>query len=186
MKRILILLAFLIGSAVTASAQTDIKKLDKVGETAILKVLGNPSEKWELTDMDHYPRLGSATKDGYGPSKCEIVIHPKSKELIFFDTESPKYCVLSDIVPGGIKVGTKMSTLKKYSFYKTKYGRNKPANELTLDPETASFSEKTYVIYGKEYKRIVLFVKNDVVTGWQFYTAENDYEMRYDKSVDIF
>ena len=42
MKRIITLVALLIATAVTMSAQTDIKKLNKIGEAAILRALGNP------------------------------------------------------------------------------------------------------------------------------------------------
>ena len=182
MATILVLLLGLSGFA-----QIDIKKLDRIGETAILRALGNPAEKWNYTDIDHYPCLGTATIDGYGPSGCEIVIHPKDKELLFFDTESPKYCVLSDIVPGGIKVGSKLTVLQRYNFSKTKYGRNKTSNNLMLSKQKMDDpAVKEYKIFGSEYKSITLYVKNGIVTGWQFRAAESDFETNYDKSVDFF
>lgn len=187
MKRFLTLVALLIATAVTMSAQTDIKKLNKIGEAAILRALGNPAEKWDVTDIDAYPCLGTVTMYGYGPSGCYLIISPKNKELLFFDTESPKYCILSDVVPGGIKVGTKLSDLEKFNFSKTRYGRNKPGNELKLDKgQPSDPSDKRYTIYGLEYCRINLRIKNGVVTGWQFLTAENDYEVNYDKSISFF
>lgn len=186
MKKILTtILVLLLG--LSSFAQTDIKKLNKIGEAAILRALGNPAEKWDVTDIDAYPCLGTVTMYGYGPSGCYLVISPKNKELLFFDTESPKYCVLSDIVPGGIKVGTNLSDLEKIDFSKTRYGRNKPGNELELDKEQPSDpSDKRYTIYGLEYCSINLRIKNGVVTGWQFDTADNDYEIYYDKSIDFF
>lgn len=187
MKKFLTIFAALVLATATMSAQTDIKTLNKVGQTAILKALGNPAEKWGVTDMDGYPCLGSHTRYGYGPSGCYLIINPKTKELRYFDTESPKYCILSDVVPGGIKVGTKLSDLQKIDFSKTKYGRNNPKNGLMLaDQQSSTTSDKRYTIYGSEYKRISLRVSFGVVTGWQLYTAPNFYEVNYDKSVDIF
>ena len=185
MKRIITLVALLIATAVTVSAQTDIKKLNKASKTTIVKLLGNTTEKWGYTDIDHYPCIGSATKDGFGPSGCELHILPKTNELLYFDTESPKYCVLSDIVPGGIKVGTKLSDLEKYDFAKTRYGRNKKTNNLMF-AQDISATEKMYTIYGQEYQMIILYVSFGTVTGWQFLTAENDYEVNYDKSISFF
>lgn len=185
MKRIITLVALLIATAVTMSAQTDIKKLNKIGEAAILRALGNPAEKWDVTDIDAYPCLGTVTMYGYGPSGCYLIISPKNKELLFFDTESPKYCILSDVVPGGIKVGTKLSDLEKYDFAKTRYGRNKKTNNLMF-AQDISATEKMYTIYGQEYQMIILYVSFGTVTGWQFHTAENDYEVNYDKSISFF
>ena len=184
MKRFLSLVALLIATAVTVSAQTDIKKLNKATKTTIVKLLGNTTEKWGYTDIDHYPCIGSATKNGFGPSGCELHIQPNNNELLYFNTGSSKYCVLSDIVAGGIKVGSKIADLQKIDFSKTRYGRNKRANNLMLVSESGS--ERTYTIYGQEYKKIILRVSSGVVTGWQFRTAENDYEVNYDKSISFF
>ena len=185
MKRIITLVALLIATAVTMSAQTDIKKLNKATKTTIVKLLGNTTEKWGYTDIDHYPRIGSATKDGYGPSGCELIILPNTNELLYFDTESSKYCVLSDIVPGGVKVGSKIADLQKIDFSKTKYGKNKKGNNLMLTQDIST-TEKMYTIYGQEYQMIILYASFGTVTGWQFHTAENDYEMNYDKSISFF
>lgn len=184
MKRFITLVALLIATAVTVSAQTDIKKLNKATKTTIVKLLGNTTEKWDFTDIDHYPCIGRHTKNGYGPSGCYLIISPKDNSIDFFDTGSSRYCVLSDIVPGGIKVGSKIADLQKIDFSKTRYGRNKRANNLMLVSESGS--EKTYTIYGTEYKRISLRVSLGVVTGWQFCIAEDEYEVKYDKSIDIF
>lgn len=184
MKRTLTLVALLIATAMTMSAQTDIKKLNKASRTTIVKLLNNTTEKWDFTDIDHYPCIGRHTKDGYGPSGCYLIISPKDNSIDFFDTESSRYCILSDIVPGGIKVGSKIADLQKYDFSKTRYGRNKRANNLMLTSESGS--ERIYKIYGAEYKRISLRVSLGVVTGWQFYIAEDEYEVKYDKTIDIF
>ena len=129
-----------------------------------------------------YRRKGVRTTGGIEGSSKWV-----ASWLDWFDTESPKYCILSDVVPGGIKVGTKLSDLEKFNFSKTRYGRNKPGNELKLDKgQPSDPSDKRYTIYGLEYCRINLRIKNGVVTGWQFLTAENDYEVNYDKSISFF
>lgn len=172
-------------ATISAFGQTDIKKLNKASRTTIVKLLGNTTEKWGYTDYDHYPCIGSATMGGFGPSGCELIIHPKDNALLYLDTASSKYCVLSDIVSGGIKVGSKIADLQKTDFSKTRYGRNKKANNLML-VQDISATEKMYTIYGQEYQKIILRVSSGVVTGWQFHTAENDYEVNYDKSISFF
>ena len=181
-KKILFFICILI-STFSASAQIDISRFNKVGEPAISAILNCPNEIWGETDIDGYPKLGSHNIYGYGPSGCVIIIDPYSKELKYFSTESTNYYMLPDIVPGGIRVGMKLSDLEKIDFVNTRYGRGKNGNALKLI-QIDSDGEKEYGIFYEEYQDIILYVKNGIVTSFIFSTSEGDIE--YDKSLSLF
>ena len=90
--------------------------------------------------------------------------------------------MLSDVVPGGIKVGRKLSDLKKIDFVNTRYGRGKQENALRLVDNSSEV--KVYQIFGEEFQSIYLYIKNGVVTSFQYFTSEADIE--YDKSISFF
>ena len=165
------------------AAQIDISRFNKVGEQEISAIINCPEETWGVTDIDCYPKFGDETKYGFGPSGCELVISPQSKELLYFSTNTSNYCVLSDIVPGGIKVGTKLSDLEDIDFVNSRYGRGKQGNSFRFDQRNNVFGQR-YVIFGEEYQSVVLYFKNGLVTSFVFCTSEADIE--YDKSISIF
>ena len=148
--------------------------------------MGNPTEKWMDYPEEGQMWLGEDTIDGFGPSGVLMGIGRKSHELIDFSTNSKKYCILSDVVPGGVKVGTKISDLQKYDFSNTRYGRNKPGNAIKATGENNVQNGKEYIIYGEEYQYISLYVKNGIVILWQFITNEQEDYKFFDHSVSFF
>lgn len=183
MKRTLLLIISIIVFANTAIAQIDISRFNRVGEAAISALVNCPEETWGETGIDEYPMLGTETMCGYGPSGCVIVINPYDKGLRYFSTESANFCVLSNIVPGGIKVGTKLSDLEKIDFVNTRYGRGKQGNALKYVQSTHG-NKEVYGIFYEEYQSILLYVSNGIVSSFQFITSEADIE--YDKSIKFF
>lgn len=180
-KNILVVMMTIVFTHV-ATAQTDIKRFNRVGEQAISAIINCPEEVWGVTDIDCYPKYGTETRYGYGPSGCVIIIDPYDKELLYFSTDSANYYMLSDVVPGGIKVGRKLSDLKKIDFVNTRYGRGKQGNALRLVDNSSEV--KVYQIFGEEFQSIYLYIKNGVVTSFQYFTSEADIE--YDKSISFF
>ena len=87
-------------------AQRDVKTLDKIGRQKVLQILGEPitTEIWEDAEILEYP---DATR---------FCFDENSWELVGFNINSAKYCVLSDYVKGGFKVGDKFSKVQKFDF----------------------------------------------------------------------
>lgn len=183
MKRTILLTISIIVFANAAIAQIDISQFNKIGEIAISELLNCPEETWGETGIDGYPKLGSHTTSGYGPAGCVIIINPYNKDLEYFSTGSGRFCVLSNIVPGGIKVGTKLSDLEKIDFVNTRYGRGKQGNALKYVQSTHG-NKEVYGIFYEEYQSILLYVSNGIVSSFQFITSEGDIE--YDKSINFF
>ena len=88
MKRIITVFAVLFVTVITLSAQTDIKKFNKATPSRILKMMGNPTEKWMDYPEEGQMWLGEDTIDGFGPSGVLMGIGRKSHELIDFSTNS--------------------------------------------------------------------------------------------------
>ena len=183
MKRLAILIVGTLISASSLSAQIDISRFNKVGEQAISAIINCPEETWGETDIECEPKYGTESMNGYGPSGCVIIIAHYSKELKYFSTESTNYYMLPDIVPGGIRVGMKLSDLEKIDFVNTRYGRGKQGNALKLIQITSD-GEKEYGIFYEEYQDITLYEKNGIIISFVFSTSEADIE--YDKSISIF
>ena len=182
MKRLAILIVGTVISASSLTAQIDISRFNKVGEQAISAIINCPEETWGVTDIDCEPKYGTESIYGYGPSGCVIVINQYDKELEYFSTSSTNYYMLPDIVPGGIRVGMKLSDLEKIDFVNTRFGRGKQNNALRFLDN--SHEGKVYIVYGEEYQRIYLYINNGVVTSFSFSTSEADIE--YDKSLSLF
>ena len=133
MKRFLLLFC-IVFACIAANGQIKIKQFDNIGLQAITKLLSNPPEEWTETGMD-------------GFKKVSICINP-DKSLRWFATKSPTYCIIPEVVPGGIKVGDSLSKLKSIDFINSNYGQGKPGNGLTRENE----GNKTFFyIYHEEY-----------------------------------
>ena len=178
MKRILILTAAFL-TAVTAYAQRDIKTLE--GKTG--------SQITRLTETPSSTDLGKTFSylDIYKYKDTEFAIDRDSKTLDSFETTSDKYCVLSNLISGGIKVGDSLSKLQGFNFAKSKYGRNKPSNGLK-NVNTSEFrypifgNLANYVVYEDEYQTIFISVKNGRITAWAYITKEDIPYSPYDTS----
>lgn len=175
MKRIALLFFMVALYSFAAKAQIDIKLFNKVGPQVILTYIGNTTEKWEdYSSEDGSLCFGYHTRYGFGPSGVSMSISSNGYYLENFSTDSPKYCVLSDLIPGGIKVGDKLSNILAFDFVHTPYGRNKSANALKSTGYVSQEKGEEFLIFDQEYEYITLWVKNDIITMLQFITRNED------------
>ena len=143
-------------------AQRDVKTLDKIGRQKVLQILGEPitTEIWEDAEILEYP---DATR---------FCFDENSWELVGFNINSAKYCVLSDYFKGGFKVGDKFSKVQKFDFVHSKYGKNRSGNALKLIDSTAE--RDYYKVFSEEWYRFYFRVKNGVIIGVDMSTPEDD------------
>ena len=140
MKKILaIYICFIV--ALPCFAQRDIKTLNRIGKQKVIQLLGSPINTIIWMDGGVVLEYPDATR---------LCFNDGTWELDGFNTNSPKYCILSDYVKGGFKVGDKFSKVQGFDFVHSKYGKNRPGNTLKLIDSTAErdyykvFSEERY------------------------------------------
>lgn len=140
--------ALLVFSSVCAYAQTDVRSLNKVSRQTLVSLLGNPTDKWTVDDYWDADHLNSLKK------KVEICVD-KNGGIIYFYASSNKFCLLSDLFSGGIKVGDNISKVKSYDFVNCKYGKGKAGNALFKESElynsNASVHKNWYFALHDEY-----------------------------------
>jgi hypothetical protein len=166
---------------ISAYAQRDIKTLEGLTNEEIIQVLGAPASADlgdSFSDVDIYE---------YPDTRFGIL--KNSKKIEFFTTKSAKYCILSDIVSGGIRVGDSITKLINIDFTKCAYGRNKKSNALKDSPKLVHDLigyASNYVIFEDEYHSIYITIKDDKVIAWGFSTkADAPYEP-YDGSIHLW
>ena len=172
MKRIIIIAVCLV-MATPCFAQWDIKVFDKIGKDAIISLLGTPEPEKKyggfmdgVIDVDYFY---STQYPG-----TVFVLDENTLELVGFNTDSPAFCVLSDYIPGGFKVGDSLEKLQSFDFAHSVYGKNKPENALTLIDST---SERDYYeVYGQEMMFFFFSVKNGIIIGVDMGTVEEDFD----------
>lgn len=155
MKQVIAFFTCLIW-AVPCLAQRDIKTLDKIGRAAIVDMVGQPDGKeyWggvmEGYDAIQYP-------DTY------ICLDENTFELVGFNTTSPAFCMLSDYISGGFKVGDSLNRLKSFDFVHSKYGKNRSGNALELIDSNSK--RDYYEAYGLERISFMFLVKDGKIIG---------------------
>ena len=136
-------------------AQRDIKDFNKIGTERIIKILGTPEPVDEVLQLV-FPDLVFLHY-----KSCAMEINKDGYELNRFNTESPDFCVLSDYISGGFKVGDPVSKLKSFDFAKSKYGRDIPGNALKRDDCDGEW----YIAYEMEYFFINFEIKNQRIAS---------------------
>ena len=144
-------------------AQRDIKDFNKIGTERIIKILGTPEPVDEVLQLV-FPDLVFLHY-----KSCAMEINKDGYELNRFNTESPDFCVLSDYISGGFKVGDPVSKLKSFDFAKSKYGRNNPGNALTRLNEAKEY----YVAYQEEYYHLYFEIKDGFIYGIMLKASED-------------
>lgn len=181
MKRTITTILVLALVTFAAGAQTDIKNIEGKTGTQITRITGTPSSK----DLgDSFPDV-----DIYEYSDTRFGILRDTKKIDFFVTKSTKYCVLSGLIPGGIRVGDSLSKLRGFDFAGCAYGRGKPSNAFKGNPgmivDLMGY-DSNYVIFEDEYHTIYIAVRNNKVVAWSYGTkADAPYEP-YDASIRLW
>ena len=165
MMKQLLLLVLCVVISIPGKAQRDIKTFDRIGRDAIIAILGEPGgeEYWggvmEGYDAVQYP-------DTY------VCLDETTSELVGFNTKSSAFCVLSDYIPGGFKVGDSFAKLKNFDFVHSKYGKNRSGNALKL--VDSSVKRDYYAAYGQERKMFYFEVKDGVIISISLSTMDED------------
>lgn len=169
MKKILFFL-FTMWFCLPSFAQTDIRTLYSKNAQSLISQFGKP----EVEDHGYYYDCA----DGliYNDTKMFLEEVERNgvvgRSLVGFVTKSNKYCFLSDIYPGGIKVGTKLSDLQKFNFVNCKYGKKISDNGLrqysTSEHPRIVFDKKaTHILFEKNYRFYYFTVENGVIVEWR-------------------
>ena len=161
MKRIITIIICLI-TIIPCFAQRDIKVFNRIGRDRIIKILGTPDPA--DPDDDLLPEILVIRY-----KNTVIEIDKDSGEISRFITSSPEFCILSNYVSGGFKVGDPVSKLKSFDFAKSKYGRNNPGNALIRMDSTGEW----YVAYQKEYYYITFEIKNNSISTIVFHSSQD-------------
>ncbi|MBQ1856595.1 MAG: hypothetical protein II142_00255 [Bacteroidales bacterium] len=96
--------------------------------------------------------------------------------VAYFATDSPDFVVLSDIYPGGIRVGGKISDLQAFNFAASaKSHKGDRRNNLKEDPLTCGFENypESYSIYSLEYNWIGIEAENGIIKAWGYFSKED-------------
>ena len=167
---------------VSVYAQRDIKTIEGMSSSQIRSIMGTPKS----TD------LGESFSDvgiyEYDDTRFGIMRNNR-RNLDFFVTKSSKYCVLSGLIPGGIRVGDDIPKLKDFYFANCAYGRNKASNALKSNQKVVhdliGYSSN-HVIFEDEYHSIHITIEDNKVVAWGFSSkADTPYEP-YDGSIKLW
>ena len=97
-----------------------------------------------------------------------------------FSTSSSYFSVLSDIFPGGIHVGGKISDLRDFDFAAhAQTNRGNAKHNLTSTNQKCGYGEypEHYTIYSEDSKSILIDAKNGVIKSWViFYNDIAEYK----------
>lgn len=158
-------------------AQIDIQTLNGMSDSQIKRIFGTPTNYiFGGPDEDcHFYYFPDAT----------VVQTDCGRDLYDFQTESPKYCILTKYISGGIKVGDPFSKLQSIDFSKVDYGRGKADNALTFLANAPS-NDYNYAIFQKEYHSVYFRVENGVITKWGFFSASDLPYEHYDLNIKFW
>ena len=162
MKRIFFLLAAFVLTN-PALAQIDIRSLSGKDFQTLVKQFGTPVEEdhgtnYMCADVLLYNHFTIYLDKVYKNGK-------EQRSLGAFVTDSDRFCFLSDVYPGGLKVGTKLSDLQRFDFVNCKYGKGLAANGL----RKASANEIQYKVF-KTTANYFLFKAN---YRYYYFTVED-------------
>ena len=174
----MISLVSLLGASFVANAQIDIATLEGLTTAQITDLVGQPLR---IIDVDMDPDL-----DQIDYKDTQIFQRRTSNSLDYIHTTSDRFCVLSNLVEGGIKVGDSLEKLKAIDFAKTEYGRGKLGNRLQefnrFEWEIGGHTVN-YWIFSQECERIFLAVSDGIVKAWSYNPVED--ATGYDLSVHL-
>ena len=158
-------------------AQRDIKWFDQKTPEQIIAEYGTP------TTMD----LSGAERSDY---MCDFALFYPHFEILLnkffqdsrqsyievFATDSPDFVVLSDIIPGGIRVGDTISKLQSFDFSATKAGRNRPENNLRKEELECGFGDypEHYAVLSLESQWVGIDAENGIIKSWSLFSKPDD------------
>ena len=172
-KIVLFILAVLM--SIHCFAQRDIKTFEDMSPEDVKALYGTP-----LVDDDSFDNY-SAYVIFYEHFKfyyCELENAQGQMyyHMADFETDSPLFCVLSDYIEGGIKVGDPLSRLQSIDFQHCPYGLNKSGNALKVStlPYPIFGHPTNYVAFDEQYLSLFFAVEDGVITAFSLLSKEDD------------
>ena len=155
MKKVLLLIILLVSGIQVFAQETDIKYL--VNKTPQEMVSLYDNSKIVTGEYYDFEIENAGFFIGYYSSD------DSSLHVARFSFSSSAFCVFSDYIDGGIKIGDSIERLQSIDFVHTPYGRGRQGNALKqLD------NHQQYVIYGDEYWGCCFDIENGIITLIQF------------------
>ena len=177
MKKI-ILLAFCIATCLSAFAQTDYSSLPANAQT--LKNKYGPPVK-EFHNGQHYDCADALFFEHFDIFLDQVYPNGvQGRSISGFGTDSCEFCFLSDIYPGGIKVGTRLSDLMKFDFVNSKYGKGLGDNGIRSFSSSEIYKvfkkAGTHILFEKNYRFYYFRVENGVIVEWATACKDDAYD----------
>lgn len=157
-------------AAIPCMAQIDIATLDGKTPDEVIKMFGTP------VDQDrNYDSYDCAAVLIY--KNCKIYLDAlynndgsaKGYTLCGFETDSSSFCILSDVYPGGIKVGDKAADLEKFDFANCKYGNHRTENNFR------KVSKTEYSLFIERYEHYYFTVQDGIIKSITLSQAQDWY-----------
>ncbi len=178
MKRIYALIVMLL-AAIPCMAQIDIATLDGKTPDEVIKMFGPP------VDQDrNYDSYDCAAVLIYKNFKIYLdALYNKDDSvkgytLCGFETDSSSFCILSDVYPGGIKVGDKAADLEKFDFANCKYGNHRTENNFR------KVSKTEYSLFIERYEHYYFTVQDGIIKSITLTQAQDWYPERDFRELD--
>lgn len=84
-----------------------------------------------------------------------------------FTFSSNRFCIFSDFIEGGIRIGDSLERLQSIDYVHTPYGRGRQGNALR------KMSNQQYIVYSDEYWDCCFDIENGIITLIQFGSKED-------------
>lgn len=165
MKKILSV-AILFFTSLICFAQRDIATLEGKTPNQIISIIGTPKV---IDNVGHTCSVTLIYDD------CVVFLDEIGEDggeysLCGFETNSPSYCILSDLVSGGIRVGDSISKLQSIDFVNSKYGKGNTQNafksgliETKLLTDAGKEYEVNYSLFGAERIVYLFCIEGDTI-----------------------
>ncbi|MBQ9184943.1 MAG: hypothetical protein IJ151_03605 [Bacteroidales bacterium] len=153
MKRIISIIIVLMAVIPTFAQVTDIKNLVNKTPQEIVNLYPDSSLNTDAM-WDYGVNAivnGNSFTIGYDQD-------PSGRYSInYFDFTSTSFCLFSDFINGGIKIGDTLARLQSIDFVHTPYGRGDNGNALTQE------NTNSYIVYGNEFLYINFLIGNGTI-----------------------
>ncbi|MBR5384917.1 MAG: hypothetical protein IK143_03490 [Bacteroidales bacterium] len=154
--------AIVVLNTISAFSQTDIKDIFFRNPSEIIAMYGEPVIKDKGFE---YPASLTLAYDD-----CVIAYDTDEDDVycpcsfIFY---TDRFCILSDYIDGGIKIGDSLEKLLAFDFPATEYGQGKMENKLK------KIASMQYMAYSEEYFRFYFNIEDNRIVLIQFGSIED-------------
>ena len=176
MKRTYLLLILLLTSFV-AYAQRDIEWFNGKTPEQIISEYGTPTSM----NLSGSERSDFMCDYALFYPHFEVFLNKLSQDtrksyVDVFATDSPDFVVLSNVFPGGIRVGGRIRDLQSFDFSATPAGRNKQENNLQVGELECGFGDypEHYSVLSCESQWVGIDAENGIIKSWALFSKPDD------------